>query len=366
MTRSRCFNNCICFILHRILGIMERIWHEIGRTELLDALWNSIILSSSCRVAALNLLSTKLQQEQRNNKEIVDYDKPLSRAAFQAALSDNNAYAQRMALDLILVIYSFDKRTSLMFTGDHIAMVLCPALSVLLRRDQSLTRRVYCWLLGDSNKEENLTHPHNISHDENQSYFDTHVRMHIISALRVLLTKDIVSCLKIVHFLFDKTSICESIKDTVMLDMAWGVYKRSLVAGGLKHEGIQTINKTKKKQCSSKVGFLRAANLLFQTFGQHYVWEWLEQFLKQSCDPSGHHINGIIDDEEMNVTVILQVMLLLVKLLPLVSVCVCACVHVCVCMRVCACVCVYYIVQRVCCLIFYIHRSLMATTCHQY
>ena len=330
---------------------MERIWHEIGRTELLDALWNSIILSSSCRVAALNLLSTKLQQEQRNNKEIEDYDKPLSRAAFQAALSDTNAYAQRMALDLILVIYSFDKRTTLMFSGEHVAMIMCPALCVLLRRDQSLTRRVYCWLLGDdSSKEENLTHPQNTSHDESQCYFDVHVRTHVISTLRVLLTKDIISCLKIVQFLFNKTSVCESIKETVMLDMAWGLYKRSLEVGGLKHEDIQTTNKTKKKQASNKVGFLRAANLLFQTFGQQYVWDWLEQFLKQSCDPSSHHSNGIIDDEEINVATILQVMLLLVKLLPLVSVCcvcgwmgvctchMCVCVHVCLHMCVCMCV----------------------------
>ena len=338
-------------MLHRILGIMERIWHEIGRSELLDALWNSIILSSSCRVAALNLLSTKLQQEQRNNKDIVDYDKPLSRTAFQAALSDNNAYAQRMALDLIMVIYSFDKRTTLMFSGEHVTMVLCPTLSVLLRRDQSLTRRVYCWLLGDNNnKEENLTHPHNISHDENQCYFDAHVRTHVISALRVLLTKDVVSCLKIIQFLFDKIIICESIKETVMLDMALGLYKRSLVAGGLKPEDIQTVNKTKKKQASSKVGFLRAANLLFQTFGQHYVWKWLEEFLKQSGDPSGHHSNGIIDDEEMTITAILQVMLLLVKLLPLVSVCVCVCVCVCACACVRMCLCVYVCV----CVVVYV------------
>ena len=312
----------------------------------MDALWNSIILSSSCRVAALNLVSTKLQQEQRNNKEIIDYDKPLSRVAFQAALSDSNTYAQRVALDLILVIYSFDKMTTLMFSGEHVTMVLCPALCVLLQQDQSLTRRVYCWLLGDGNsKEENLTDPHNVSCDKSKCYFDTKVRTHVISALRLLLnTKDIVSCLKIVQFLFDKTSICDSIKETIMLDMVWGLYKQSLVVGELKLEEIHTANKTKKKnKAGNKIGLLRAVNLSFQTFEEHFVWKWLEQFLKQSCDLSGCHSNGTID-EEMTVTTVLQVMLFLVKLLPLVSVCVCVCVlrvRACVCVHVCVHMCMY-------------------------
>ena len=62
-----CSKSVLCKIvfvsLHRILGIVERIWHEIGRIELLDTLWNSVILSSSCQVAAVNLFSTKLQQK---------------------------------------------------------------------------------------------------------------------------------------------------------------------------------------------------------------------------------------------------------------------------------------------------------------
>ena len=315
---------------------MERIWNEIGRTELLDALWNSIILSSTCRPAALNLVSTKLQQEQKYDKKVVEYDKPLSRAALEAALSDGNIYTQRMALDLLLVIYSFGKTTNLIFSSEHITMLLCPTLCVLLRQDQSLTRRVYCWLLGDSNsnseKVKNSTHPHDVSHDTNQYYFDAHVKTHVISALRLLLTtKDIVSCLKIVQFLFEKSSICDSIRGTIILDMAWGLYKQSLVAGGLKLEDIQGASKIKKKKkAGNKIGLLRAANLLFVTFGKDFVWEWLEQFLKQSCDPSGHHSNGVVDDEEMTVATALQVMLLLVKLLPLVSVCVCVCVCVCV------------------------------------
>ena len=331
-------------VLYRILTMIDRIWDEIGRTELLDALWNCIILSSTCRPTALNLVSSKLQLEQKYDKKIVEYDKPLSRAALQAGLSDSNTYTQRFALDLLLVMYSFGNTTNLIFSSEHVATLLCPALCVLLRQDQSLTRRVYCWLLGDSGnnsnnneKVKNLTHPQDVSHDTNQCYFDAHVKTHVISALRVILTiKDIVNCLKIVQFLFEKSSICDSIRETIMLDMAWGLYKQSLVAGGLKLEDIQNTSKTKKKKkASNKIGLLRAANILFQTFGEEFVWKWLEQFLKQSCDPSGRHSNGTVDDDkEITVSTALQMMLLLVKLLPLVSVCMRACVCVCACVRV--------------------------------
>ena len=320
--------------LYRILAIIDRIWNEIGRTELLDALWHSIILASSFRSAALSLVSTKLQQEQKYNKQVVEYDKPLSRTALEAALTDSNTYAQRMALDLLIMNYSFGKSATLIFSGEHVTTLLCPALCVLLRKDQSLTRRVYSWLLGDgNNNSEDLS---DLSH---QSYFDVHVKTHVISALRVLLTtKDFVSCLKIVHFLFDKSSICDSIREIIMLDMAWGLYKQSLVASGSKLEDAQNANKIKKKKISNKIGLLRPANLFFQTFGERFVWKWLEHFLKQSCDPSGRHSNGTVD-EEMTVATALQVMLLLVKLLPLVSLCVYICVRMCIC--ACACVCVH-------------------------
>ena len=306
--------------MFRILAIIERIWNEIGRTELLDALWHSIILASSFRTAALGLVSTRLQREQKYNKQIVEYDKPLSRIALEAALNDSNTYTQRTALDLLIVNYSFGKTRTLIFSDEHVTTLLCPALCVLLRKDQSLTRRVYCWLLGDGNNNstEIVQESSDLSH---QSYFDVHVKTHVISALRVLLTtKDFVSCLKIVQCLFDKSSICDSIKETIMLDMAWGLYKQSLVASGSKLEDTQNKIKRKKK-ISNKIGLLRAANLLFQTFGEDFVWEWLEQFLKQSCDQSSCHSNGTID-EEMTVPIALQVMLLLVKLLPPVSLCV--------------------------------------------
>jgi len=335
----------VCF-LNRILAIIERIWNEIGRAELLDALWQSIVLSPNYRVAALNFISTRLQQEGMKYDLADKIDTTLSRAALSATLSDKNAYTQRIALDIIIMIYPFNK-VSQTFSGQHEMTLLCPVLCTLLRRDQSLTRRVYSWLLGDGD-----------NHDDDQPqrssercYFITYVKTNAISTFRkMLLDRDLMTCTKILSILFQRSSIGDTIKEELISDVALSIYRQAIAVGGFTVEEVVSLRlsvkgrkgTTRKRPTSNdKAEMVRAAGLMFQIFDEEFVWDWFDEILKQSCDPPCCRSDDDDDKQEsmLDLSTVLKLIILLVKLLPLVSaytiyVCICCCAHL-ICARLC-------------------------------
>jgi len=268
-------------------------------------------------------------------------DTELSRSALCATLSDKNTYTQRIALDIIIMIYPFSK-VSQAFSDQHEMMLLCPALCTLLRRDQSLTRRVYNWLLGDGNNSNNDDQQRNSSE---LCYFTTHVQTHIISAVRkMLLNKDLLTCAKVLSVLFQRTSIGGSIKKSLISDVAMSIYNQVLAVGGLTVEEIVSLRSTsrggkgttrKRPTSNDKTDVVRATSLIFQVFDEEFVWDWFDEILKQSCDPSCCHGDVNSDDQQesaLTLSTVFKLIVVLVKLLPLVSVCymlyVCLCTYV--------------------------------------
>jgi len=322
---------------YRISAIIERIWNEIGKAELLDALWQSIVLSPNYRVAALNFISTRLQQEGMKYDLADKIDTTLSRAALSATLSDKNAYTQRIALDIVIVIYPFSK-VSRTFSDQHEIMLLCPVLCTLLRRDQSLTRRVFSWLLGDGDNHDDEDLP---QRNSERCYFTTHVRAHVISTFRnMLLNRDLMMCAKVLSMLFQRNSIGDSIKEALISDVAMSVYKQAVAIGGFTVEEVVSIHlsskggkgTTRKRPTSNdKTEVVRAAGLMFQIFDEEFVWDWFDEILKQPCDPSYCHCDddGGKKESTLTLSTVLKLIILLVKLLPLVSVyTVCVCVYI--------------------------------------
>ena len=299
------------------------MWSEIGKAELLDALWQSIVLSPNYRVAALNLISTRLQQDGMKDELADKIDTTLSRAALSATLSDKNTYTQRIALDIIVVIYPFSK-VSQTFSDQHQTTLLCPVLCTLLRREQSLTRRVYSWLLGDNDNCNVEDQPQNGSE---QCYFTAHVQTHVVSAVRkMLFDRDLLTCAKILSMLFQRTSIGDSIKEIMISDVAMSIYKQALDLGGFTVEEVVSLRSSgkggkgaarKRPTSNDKAEVVRAAGLIFQTFDEEFVWDWFDIILKQSCDPSCCHDGK--QESALTLSIALKLIILLVKLLPLVS-----------------------------------------------
>lgn len=75
--------------------------------------------------------------------------------AFAAALEDENLLVRRAALDVLLQTMRVDSTAIRKAQKDDRAILMRAATGVVLRRDLSLNRRLYTWLLGPDEKSDN-------------------------------------------------------------------------------------------------------------------------------------------------------------------------------------------------------------------
>jgi hypothetical protein len=75
--------------------------------------------------------------------------------AFAAALEDENLLVRRGALDLLLTAIRVDSMAIRKAHAEDKAIIMKAAVGVVLRRDISLNRRLYSWLLGPEERPDN-------------------------------------------------------------------------------------------------------------------------------------------------------------------------------------------------------------------
>ena len=94
--------------------------------------------------------------------------------AFSAALADDNLLVQRAALDLLLQTMRLESAAVSQASSADRAILMRAATGVVLRRDLSLNRRLFTWLLG---KDENS--------DAQVAYFKHHGLALLVETLKV-------------------------------------------------------------------------------------------------------------------------------------------------------------------------------------
>lgn len=105
---------------------------------------------------------------------IVGRDIGLMIRAFSAALEDDDLLVRRGALDLLIQSLRIDSIAIKRAQAEDRAILMRAATSVVLRRDLSLNRRIYTWLLGtDENSQHQI------------EYLKTHALGLLKSTLRV-------------------------------------------------------------------------------------------------------------------------------------------------------------------------------------
>ncbi|KAF9430197.1 hypothetical protein BGZ76_000932 [Entomortierella beljakovae] len=131
----------------RTLSIMDRLRKAVDETFFFQCMWLILITSSPHRGPALHYLSRRMPL--LTNTEDVAFvlgdDAGLMVRAFSATVGDSQLLVQRAMLDLMVV--HFPISNGLIEDNDLIVLVKA-AVGVVLRKDMSLNRRLYAWLLG--------------------------------------------------------------------------------------------------------------------------------------------------------------------------------------------------------------------------
>ncbi|KAF9115351.1 hypothetical protein BGX27_008120 [Mortierella sp. AM989] len=131
----------------RVLNIMDNLRKAVDETFFFQCMWLILITSSPHRGPALHYLGRRMPL--LTNTEDVAFvlgdDAGLMVRAFSATVGDSQLLVQRAMLDLMVV--HFPISNGLIEDSDLIVLVKA-AVGVVLRKDMSLNRRLYAWLLG--------------------------------------------------------------------------------------------------------------------------------------------------------------------------------------------------------------------------
>ncbi|KAJ1928071.1 hypothetical protein IWQ60_002383 [Tieghemiomyces parasiticus] len=229
------------------LRLLDAVSHGVEAPYFYQALFLGLITAPDLRTAALHYLSRRLPRStQREDMAFVVGDDPtLLVHALAASLRDSQPLVQRATLDLLVAHLPL---AADLVAGDDAPLLLAAAAEVVLRRDMSLNRRLYAWLLGPSETRA-----------DRQVHFSSRVQRPLVKALRAMLaTTDPDDAVRqrpfrILVSLLDRSEIGVPLVRALVPD---------------------TVTAARRYHATSLQSTRPAVRMLFETVDPYLVWSW--------------------------------------------------------------------------------------------
>ena len=290
----------------RTTAIVFNLCESTDEKVFFSCLWDGVLHSTQIRLSAMTFVMGYMAKKPGQAKQgIMGSDINLMVNAICSCFVDSNVLVQRMTLDLAISFITFHSST---LSRVHLVKLLTYALDVLLRRDMSLNRRIFQWLLNMNsdgtaagavlNTSTSMDDPDE-EVDENVSYFHLYTKELLIASVVTLFqdvlkksreatqlcrgshSKNKLSYLKpfrILITLLDKPEIGSAILEDVMIEVFRTLYehvefKNELVnAKDVLH--VADINAINEE-------LIKYANLLFNSFEPFFMWDYLSRTLER-------------------------------------------------------------------------------------
>ncbi|WFC98039.1 hypothetical protein MYAM1_000760 [Malassezia yamatoensis] len=184
----------------RVVSILNQIAASVGRPFFLQNIWLVIITSSTTRISALNYLShhmpklhgtkcdadisvdttatTSFDQGNEEGIPLTELRPNLLVHGFVHTLGDDSLLVRRNALDFLVMNLPLASQAFMEIRRSDRVLLIDAAIGAVLRKDISLNRRLYAWLLGAGETDE-----------QQQAYFDQYALAYVSDALRNSMTK---------------------------------------------------------------------------------------------------------------------------------------------------------------------------------
>ncbi|KAM7407321.1 hypothetical protein PAMA_003171 [Pampus argenteus] len=272
----------------------------VGQQVFYGALWGSMLVSPLVRLPASVFIVTHFDRMLTLQQQIymLGYDHRLVVKSVCLCLQDSNVLVQRNTLEMLLFFFPFSKyldpaETSVDMNVEDMITIVSAASLTLLRRDMSLNRRLYAWLLGTDTKGE-MVAPHptlsTTKEDHASFYFNSYSRDFIVQALiNILKQKDVESNpdnvtgylrpFRIIISLLDKQEIGPTILSSMLLEVVRAFYsycremvgEETITSSGL--SGYQLASKIKENKNASEI--IKTVNMLVSSMNSEYLWEYM-------------------------------------------------------------------------------------------
>ncbi|XP_074847059.1 protein DOP1A isoform X3 [Carettochelys insculpta] len=284
--------------------LLEKVAGAVDQSAFYSALWGSLLTSPAVRLPGityvLSHLNRKLSME--DQLYIIGSDIELMVEAVSTSVQDSSVLVQRSTLDLILFCFPFHMSQA---TRPDMIRILSAALHVVLRRDMSLNRRLYAWLLGFDNNGA-IIGPRSTRHSNPEEhatyYFNTFSKEMLVQAMIGILQVNghgeestLMQDLKpfrILISLLDKPELGPVILEDVLIEVFRTLYTQCKAELDLQveHSFIKdhTQLSSKLRENKKTAELIKTANLLFNSFEPYYMWDYIARWFEECCRRTLH------------------------------------------------------------------------------
>ncbi|KYO28001.1 protein dopey-1 isoform C [Alligator mississippiensis] len=284
--------------------LLEKVAAAVDQSAFYSALWGSLLTSPAVRLPGITYvlchLNRKLSME--DQLYIIGSDIELMVEAVSTSVQDSSVLVQRSTLDLILFCFPFHMSQA---TRPDMIRILSAALHVVLRRDMSLNRRLYAWLLGFDNNGA-IIGPRSTRHSNPEEhatyYFNTFSKEMLVQAMVGILQVNghgeestLMQDLKpfrILISLLDKPELGPAILEDVLIEVFRTLYTQCKAELDLQVE--PSFNKdhtqlsSKLRENKKTAELIKTANLLFNSFEPYYMWDYVARWFEECCRRTLH------------------------------------------------------------------------------
>uniref|UniRef100_UPI00398E42B7 protein DOP1A n=1 Tax=Pristiophorus japonicus TaxID=55135 RepID=UPI00398E42B7 len=280
--------------------LLEKVAAAVEQSAFYSALWGSVLTSPAVRLPGITFVLSHLNRKlsMEDQLYIIGSDIELMVEAVSVSVQDSSVLVQRSTLDLILFCFPFHLFQA---TRPDMIQILSAALHVVLRRDMSLNRRLYAWLLGIDNNGV-VVGPRSTRHSNPEEhaiyYFNTFSKDLLIQAMVGILqgkgcgederrpSHDL-KPFRILISLLDKPELGPAILEDVLIEVFRTLHSQCKAELNLK---TQTSSSKDHTQLSSKMRenkktseLIKTANLLFNSFEPYYMWDYIARWFEECC-----------------------------------------------------------------------------------
>lgn len=189
----------------KVLKLIDSIAEATSSQAVFHATWKTLSLNPSTRIGACHYLLERLPKH-KSPEDIDIYFPGRSTLVLNAilnSLSDSAMLVQRSVLDLLVTHFRLDEQP---FDPEGLVRLVQRLLYIPLKREASLTRRVYSWMLGESASasDSNLGDP---------LYFDKWAKLAVVMGIESIFNLPVPSSeaaslpYRILQQLFDKPEV---------------------------------------------------------------------------------------------------------------------------------------------------------------
>ncbi|XP_039275981.1 protein dopey-1 homolog [Nilaparvata lugens] len=287
----------------RTNALLEKVCEGVGASHFYGCLWDCLASNAAVRLPAI--LFALAHYDKRLSTEdqlhVMGTNVDVMVNGLCACVQDTSVLVQRSALDFLLV--GFPMHNSQLLRCDMVRLVTA-ALSTILRRDMSLNRRLYAWLLGSEINIALLSPEHPLvkrsktadsitSNISTSQYFELYSREMLVLAIKTLLdqatgqTPHDLRPYRLLVSLLDKPDIGPVILDDFLFEVFRLLYLCCNSSAPAPESHISAANSSSSSHKSNSAELVKSANLLFGSLEPRYLWQYVGTLVAAACCTRG-------------------------------------------------------------------------------